>query len=112
MRTLIGIQAVEIRRATDAMAFLFQNVSINHPRPNATVTKEFLYRADVRGFEVDTFGSVQLVRECPSVVWMIEHEPYDVGRRQAKPQVDAKLVGQASNLVRCQRLVDLIDHDT
>lgn len=87
-------------------------MNINHRRPNATVTEEFLYRADVSGFEVDAFGSVHLVRECPSVVWMIEHEPYDVGRRQAKPQVDAKLIGQASKLLRCQRLVDLIDHGT
>ena len=47
MRTLFGIQAVEVSQAADATASLVQNMSINHCRSNVTVNKEFLYRADV-----------------------------------------------------------------
>lgn len=36
-----------VSRAADATVSLVQNISINHWCPNATVTKEFLNRADV-----------------------------------------------------------------
>jgi hypothetical protein len=62
VRTLIGIQAVEISRAADATAALVQNVSINHRRPNVTVTKEFLCRADIMA-RLDQMGCERVTAE-------------------------------------------------
>ena len=64
MRTLFGTQAVRISRAADAAASLVQNVSTNHRRPNVTVTKEFLHRADVIA-RLDQMGC-ERVTECMS----------------------------------------------
>ena len=69
MRTLNGIQAVEISRAADATAPLVQKMSISHRRPNVTVIEEFLYRADVI-IRLDPMGCERVTQ------WMSRHLRY------------------------------------
>ncbi|PQO28491.1 hypothetical protein DTL21_28225 [Bremerella cremea] len=66
---LFRIHAVEISRAAGTTAFLFQNMNINYRRPNATVTKELLYRADALA-RLDQMGCERRTTAEIAFVWV------------------------------------------
>ena len=43
MRTLLGMETIEIRRAANATATTVQNMGVDHCRSNILVPKEFLH---------------------------------------------------------------------